>query len=46
MVELSQREQRVRDKAASLIGSSQAETAWAMLHSDVPVAAFADFIGN
>jgi len=46
VVELSQREQRVRDKAASLIGSSRAETAWAMLHNDVPVAAFADLIGN
>jgi len=46
MVELGLREQRVLDKATSLIGKHRSETAWAMLHENVPCSAFAELFAS
>ncbi|PCJ07574.1 MAG: 2-methylcitrate dehydratase [Rhodobacteraceae bacterium] len=46
VVELSQREQSIRSKAASLIGEARAEVAWDMLHKNVPSSAFAEMFGS
>ena len=45
-VDLNSREQKVRSKAASLIGRAKSGVAWAMLQKDLPSSDFAKMLSS